>query len=183
MQLLPQVPQSMGSLCRFAQWGMAPPRPPGHSVKPVAQHAPPSHAIAWHIPPTHETDPPAHMRPHMPQLFGSVIRSAHPLPHIIAPAAQVHMPPVQLPPDPHELPQRPQLSVLVARVTHPTFGQSTCPAVEQAQLPAMHVAPVPHAMLHPPQCAVLVWMSTHAPAHTVMPASHVTRTQFPPVQA
>jgi hypothetical protein len=178
---LPHVPQLFGSFCKSKQTLPPPPPPPGQSEKPGAQQGPPSHAIVWHIPLLQATVPPRHAWPHPPQWFGSVIKSAQFMPHRVAPIAQVHMPPAQVPPVPQELPHPPQWFTSVMRLKHPVGGieQKVSDEVLQVHCPAVHVAPDPHGLLHPPQWSLLVCVSTHTPAHAVMPASHVTRMQLP----
>lgn len=89
------------------------------------------------------------LRPQLPQLFGSLARSAQPLPHIETPAAHVQTPPEQEPPGPQETSHAPQWLGSVV-ITKQPLGHNTCPTFGHPQFPEVHVAPGTHLMLQPP---------------------------------
>ena len=108
-----------------------------------------------------------HAVPHLPQLFGSVMRLAHELPHFSLPLAQVrpHFPSLHRLPMGHFMPQPPQWAPSVCRFTQPPpqlvvpMGQAT------AQAPFEHTLPGGQALAHAPQLRGSVSMSTHSTPH------------------
>lgn len=70
-----------------------------------------------HCPETHDA-PVAQAVPHVPQLFVSLERSAHPPVHATSPVPQVQTPAMHVAPVPQTLPQVPQLKLSVDRSEH-----------------------------------------------------------------
>jgi hypothetical protein len=56
-----------------------------------------------------------HTTPQLPQLAGSLVTSAQSVPQDLAPAAQAHIPALQIWVTSHRRPQAPQLSMLLER--------------------------------------------------------------------
>ena len=90
-----------------------------------------THAPAWQLLPA------LHARPHMPQFFGSLLRSTQPSrPHTLPPLAHTQLPATQLAPARHASPQRPQFRASLFRSTQP-LEHSLLP-FRQMHAPAVH---------------------------------------------
>ena len=98
-QTLPQVPQFSLSVSVVAQYG---PASPTQSDWPI-----PHDDVQL---PLTQTEPSAHVTPHLPQLFGSTFVSKHELPHCVVPGPQLvaQLPAEQTKPPLHTVPQAPQ---------------------------------------------------------------------------
>lgn len=150
-QVWPHAPQFCGSFCVSVQ------PPPGHIIVPAAQLQTPDT----------QAPPPAQRMPHMPQLRGSIERSAQPAPHITCVPPQVHAPAVHVPVAPQEFPQRPQFIGSVIRFTQPVAPHVAPPPPGQLQTPEMHDWPVAHACPHAPQSVVDVVGSAQPVEHRI----------------
>jgi hypothetical protein len=162
-QALPHTPQLALSDVRSTQL----PRP---SV-PGAAHwvSPEGHVQARFT----QSPPAAQMIPHALQLLGSMARLVQTtigvspciggVMQVVRPASPqpaTHVPPLQVLPPGHALPQAPQLlgsvSVLMQRLPHSLVDPP------QLHTPPTQFWPVPHAVVHEPQWPMSVTRSTHA---------------------
>ena len=114
-----------------------------------------------------------HALPHLPQLSGSLARSAQPLAHAISPPAQLHAPSTQVVPLPHAVPQAPQSWSSEVTSTQPPL-QSVRPVGHPpvVHMPSAHTLPDGQATLQPPQLSGSLVSSRHAPLQSVSPAPH-----------
>jgi hypothetical protein len=174
-----QNPQLSLSFVRFTQ--DAP-----HFASPVAQ-------FAAHIP-LLQTCAGPHRLPQPPQFAPSELRSAQtpgpppiPIPppmHAISPVGQLHVPPEQVAPLGHTLPQPPQSRLFVCVSTHaPAMPHDVSPVGHPVvQLPPTHWLPGPQRFPHIPQLRGSVVVSVHAPLQLVVPAPqvHMLLTQLAP---
>jgi hypothetical protein len=136
---LPHAPQFRVSLAVVTQLP-SPPKRPAHWVSPVGQAQ---------VPFMHAT-PPGHIVPHVPQLRLSVERSTQAIPHSVSPVSQLplQVPPTQVVPRMHRLPQPPQFAGSVSVSVHDA-PQSVLAPHEQA--PPTQSAPFAHCVLQEPQ--------------------------------
>jgi hypothetical protein len=126
-QTVPQVPQLFGSVVTFAQ-------PVVQQVWPAAQAGPPLHIVGATQPPFTQVSPTVHGWPQLPQFFGSLVVSLHPVAQQVVTPVQagpplhvvVHMLFEQVEPGPQVIPQPPQLFGSLVTFTHP-FGQQDWP--------------------------------------------------------
>ncbi len=151
----PHAPQSSGSVDRSTQ--LCP-----HAENGGVQA--PTHWLAWQ----NGADD-GHTLPHAPQFCGSASSGRHTPPHRLVPSGHVHVPFVQVWPDPHATPQPPQSWGSVCGKTQPS-AHASCPGVGHAHAPAEQVCPLEHATPQPPQFATSLDVSTQALSHDTRPA-------------
>ena len=113
---MPHMPQLRGSSFKSVQKSLPP------------QGVNPEFAVQPHIPLEHAPKVISQSLPHPPQFVGSDVVSMHAPPQISAPGLQEHWPEMQTPPDPHVLPQVPQLFTSEDKSAH-TSVQFTNPIV------------------------------------------------------
>ncbi len=163
-QALPQLPQLFTSKPVLVQEPLQLVRKPAHMVTQLPNWQ------AWFAP---------HARPHAPQLFRSVWRRTHWLPHRVKPAAQVQAPPTHWPP-PHEFPHDVQLPGSVSGFTH-RLPQRMKPVGHEAwHVPFEQMPVAPHDVPHMPQLFGSVEVVVHVPLQSVWPGAQV---QVPLTQA
>jgi hypothetical protein len=152
------VPQLFGSVAVAVQMPGFVPHTTSVATVQFGPQVPPLHAM-----------PVGHCFPHAPQLFGSLVRSAH-APwalQSIWPVGHTHWPDTHAPPVSHAVPHAPQLLGSLEISTQPLPGQVCLPAGQAhavtAGVPVVwHVAPCRQTLPQLPQLKLSVAKSTQA---------------------
>jgi hypothetical protein len=115
---------------------------------------------------------PAQVRPHFPQLFGSLSSERHCPLQLEVSGGQEQAPFAQAWPPAQASAHLPQLSGSVPVVTH-SWPQLVSPGPEQVQVEPEQTWLVPQLAPQAPQLAALVVRSTQASPQRTVPATHV----------